>query len=1472
MITISKSCLGWIPKIKARIGALGLSAGGLAGGARADGRVHDAASLCGVEPMKLKPLLLGLVLVLCSGPLAGARTRTVTKLWDDDTDGTLRKLIRISDVGDTILFSVAGGTITLTNQEGELPIGRNLTIIGPGANQLTVSGNNAHRVFNILADATVNISGLTISGGTRNGSVYDPYETVRPIGDASGGGILNNGTLVLSNCYLFQNSAQGMFPTSIQVLVGGFGGNAKGGGIFNGGNLVLINCTLNQNSAIGGQGGGVHLPPGGTGGFGAGGGIYNVGLLAATNCTLSGNVAIGGAAGIYMDYNGELANGTGGNALGGAILNVADGCNLVNCTLAGNTATGGSGTFIHGLEIPAGPGGSALGGGVYGGGVYATSVGQFLNSIFSNNVTAGSGNPDGGASGPNVFGDVTSLGHNFVSAADGSAGWLDSDKTGTSAALWDPSLGPLQDNGGPTLTMALLADSAAIDEGDDSVIDIPHTELPTLTPKLTSDQRGFPRKMGAHVDIGAYEFNPVNYKHLVEGASALLGYWRFDPIYQAASFVNGYAGTLVGNAQIGPPGSGYPFPSNPANQALQLDGVSGYVRTTLTGQITNQGTVLAWVYLTEQPEALGHIFQITSQAALGNDFDLQIETNNYLAFYTDNGSATVFRNALPLNEWHFLAATFTANSNRTIYLDGQAAAISVCGNHTVNGNPLRIGANAIFSDRNFAGKLSDVAVFSRALSDGEIASLYSAALHETSAGQEVPPDWRGTLLNGTANIGAITADHPQDRWTFTAQAGDNITVRFGSTNFEGHVELFGPDGASLGVSIGGDAAIPYPGQPTTFTVSQSGVFAVVVSGDKGGTGPYWLNFAQPSQPWTLAPVPLANGGANDGTLTLGALDRWTFTANAGENITVRFGSTDFQVRLELFGPDGASLGLVFGQDAAIPNPGQTTTFTLTKSGAYTVMVSSYSGRSTGSYHLSFAQPSQPWTLAPVPLANGGANDGTLTLGALDRWTFTANAGDNIALRFGSIDFQGRVELFGPDGTSWALAFGQDAAIPAAWGPTFTVTNSGAYTVMVSSYSGRSTGSYRLSFAQPSQPWTLAPVPLANGGANDGTLALAALDRWTFTANAGDNITVRFGSTDFQGRMELFGPDGTSLGLCLGADASIPNAAQSTYTVPQSGAYTVMVSSYSGSSAGSYRLSFAQPSRPWDAAPTPLPNGGVNNGTLTLAALDRWSFTAQAGENVFVRFASADFQGRVELFGPDGLSLALVFGQDAAIPAAWGPTFTVTMSGAYTVMISSYSGKSIGSYRMSFAQPTQPWSVPPRSLVNGNNEGTLGLGGMDLWKFTACAGDHLTVQLATAQDFVVILSLFGPDGVFVGSAANAGQVVLPLTAPKCGTYVVVAESYWGLATGAYQITASGHADNLRIWPPQIAGQQVSLVGAGGIADAVYVLSTTTNLTASPVVWTPFVTNRFDAFGVFNATAPFDLVPPRFFRLHMLGPGH
>src|SRR5205814_2005 len=59
------------------------------------------------------------------------------------------------------------------------------------------------------------------------------------------------------------------------------------------------------------------------------------------------------------------------------------------------------------------------------------------------------------------------------------------------------NLGPLADNGGPTLTHALLLGSAAIDAGDDAVC--------AADPVSGVDQRGVIRPQGAHCDIGAYE-------------------------------------------------------------------------------------------------------------------------------------------------------------------------------------------------------------------------------------------------------------------------------------------------------------------------------------------------------------------------------------------------------------------------------------------------------------------------------------------------------------------------------------------------------------------------------------------------------------------------------------------------------------------------------------------------------------------------------------------------------------------------------------------------------------------------------------------------------------------------------------------------------------------------------------------------------------------------------------------------------
>jgi len=138
-------------------------------------------------------------------------------------------------------------TITLGGTQLELSTANeSVTITGPAAG-VTVSGNNASRVFLVDPTVTASISGLTISGG--NAGAFDN----------NGGGLANFGTTTLTNCTVSGNSA-------------GF----RAGGLYNGGTLKMTNCTVSGNSATGG---GVDNET-----------YFNQGATAMlTNCTVSGN-------------------------------------------------------------------------------------------------------------------------------------------------------------------------------------------------------------------------------------------------------------------------------------------------------------------------------------------------------------------------------------------------------------------------------------------------------------------------------------------------------------------------------------------------------------------------------------------------------------------------------------------------------------------------------------------------------------------------------------------------------------------------------------------------------------------------------------------------------------------------------------------------------------------------------------------------------------------------------------------------------------------------------------------------------------------------------------------------------------------------------------------------------------------------------------------------------------------------------
>src|SRR5262249_4422102 len=154
---------------------------------------------------------------------------TVTNLTDHDP-GSLRAAVMAANANpgaDTIKFAPGlHGTIRLSS---ELTIIHDLTINGPGANQLTVSGNNATRVFDISA-SNVTIAGLTIA----NGSAQSTTDTTQQ----GGGGVLNEAgaTVHLNNDVFINNKAS---------VVGGALWNQDGG------TVTISDSIFIGNQAIG---------------------------------------------------------------------------------------------------------------------------------------------------------------------------------------------------------------------------------------------------------------------------------------------------------------------------------------------------------------------------------------------------------------------------------------------------------------------------------------------------------------------------------------------------------------------------------------------------------------------------------------------------------------------------------------------------------------------------------------------------------------------------------------------------------------------------------------------------------------------------------------------------------------------------------------------------------------------------------------------------------------------------------------------------------------------------------------------------------------------------------------------------------------------------------------------------------------------------------------------------------------------
>ena len=260
--------------------------------------------------------------------------------------------------------------------------------------------------------------------------------------------------MTLNNCKVTHNTAGAMGPPT----PGGHGGGIT----INGATLTITNSTISDNQS-GSTGGGLENESGtltvtnsslignqalgtsDTGPLGHGGGVYSEGWSTISNSTLSDNYA-----------------GVSGGGIFNASINGSQRLTITNSTLSSNRAdqSGGGITNFH----------------------TALEIGDTI-------LKAGTA----GANLVNNGGTVTSHGYNLSSDDGGGVLTATGDQINT-----DPILGPLQDNGGPTFTHALLPGSPAIDTGD-----------PNFTPPPLTDQRGYLRVYNGRIDIGSFEVQPL---------------------------------------------------------------------------------------------------------------------------------------------------------------------------------------------------------------------------------------------------------------------------------------------------------------------------------------------------------------------------------------------------------------------------------------------------------------------------------------------------------------------------------------------------------------------------------------------------------------------------------------------------------------------------------------------------------------------------------------------------------------------------------------------------------------------------------------------------------------------------------------------------------------------------------------------------------------------------------------------------
>jgi hypothetical protein len=353
---------------------------------------------------------------------------------------------------------------------------------------------------------------------------------------------------------------------------------------------------------------------------------------------------------------------------------------------------------------------------------------------------------------------------------------------------------------------------------------------------------------------------------------------------------------------------------------------------------------------------------------------------------------------------------------------------------------------------------------------------------------------------------------------------------------------------------------------------------------------------------------------------------------------------------------------------------------------------------------------------------GSLTAGTITAPAqVNEYCFTGNAGDLIDFTIStSSGLSPKLQLYTSTGTLVGtnnLAFCSGTAMQ-WWG--VKLPSAGTYKLLVSDCAATGTGTYDVYLQRTNVPAGTTPVL---GGVTSGKISTATQSNtYTFSLNAGDEVTLSIVSSGLSPEMVLYNPDGTQFGesnlaFCSGTAMDwIPNT-----PVSKAGTYTLLVNACGAQAVGSYSFYLQRTNNPF-APVSSLLWGQDQSGSITAVPQSQvYSFPGTANDVMNLTVAATGFSPKLVIYSPNGT----LFGQNnlafcSGSTLQWN-NIKITATGTYRVFVKDCSDTLIGKYNLSsqcFGECARPKptvsTILPTSAVEGSGAVVLTVNGTNFF--------------------------------------------------------------------------------------------------------------------------------------------------------------